>query len=147
MRVVDIVRSARPHRWVAGLFGLSAVWMLSPAVAQTPTEAAAERGAQRFERHCALCHGTDGKGFGPFLRQLKTKPPNLRLLAKNNGGCFPLERVYDVIDGRRMTPSHGTRDMPIWGEEFKALVPGESQTLVQGRILEIVMYLRSIQDE
>lgn len=146
MQVNHISARRAPHRWVAGLFGLAAVSLLPPAAAQTPTEAAAERGAQRFERHCALCHGQDGKGFGPFLRQLKTKPPNLRLLAKANGGCFPLERVYDVIDGRRMTPSHGTRDMPIWGEEFKALVPGESQTLVQGRILEIVMYLLSIQD-
>ncbi len=111
------------------------------------TAEVAARGGERFERHCALCHGKDARGFGPFLTNLKRKPPNLTLMAKKNGGCFPFERVYRIIDGRDMPASHGTRDMPIWGEQFKALVPGESETLVQGRILEIMLFLASIQAE
>ncbi|MCC7411775.1 MAG: hypothetical protein IT495_09090 [Gammaproteobacteria bacterium] len=103
-------------------------------------------GAKRFERHCALCHGKDAKGFGLYLSTLKTKPSNLTLLAKKNDGCFPFAELYRIIEGRDMSSSHGTREMPIWGEEFKAMVPGESETLVQGRILEILMFLDSIQE-
>ncbi|MCP5143915.1 MAG: cytochrome c [Gammaproteobacteria bacterium] len=111
----------------------------------SPSDDVIATGRLRFERNCALCHGTDGRGFGPFLTQLNKKPPDLRLLSRNNAGYFPLKRVYDAIDGRMLPSSHGTTQMPIWGETFKSTVAGGSETLVRGRILELIMYLESIQ--
>jgi hypothetical protein len=37
---------------------------------------------------------------------------DLTVLAKNNNGAFPYNRVYEMIDGRNSTiSSHGTREM------------------------------------
>ena len=46
-------------------------------------------GKLEFETHCASCHGTDAKGKGPFVSNLKVAPPDLTLLAKRNAGGFP----------------------------------------------------------
>ena len=40
------------------------------------------------------------------------------MLAKNNGGVFPVARVHEIIDGRLEVAAHGSRLMPVWGEEF-----------------------------
>ncbi len=34
------------------------------------------------------------------MMQLATKLPDLTMLASNNNGVFPFDRVYQVIDGR-----------------------------------------------
>lgn len=39
--------------------------------------------------------------------------PNLTLLAKNNGGVFPMLGVLQVIDGRSGVRAHGGV-MPLW---------------------------------
>ncbi len=49
------------------------------------------RGPDLYHAHCAACHGSDGKGNGPAAAALKTKPADLTVLAKNNGGKFPTE--------------------------------------------------------
>ncbi len=64
---------------------------------------------------CASCHGIDGKGDGPVSKQLKVAPTDLTVLAKKNGGVFPVSAVYEVIDGRKVIAAHGTREMPVWG--------------------------------
>jgi hypothetical protein len=55
--------------------------------------------------------------------------------------------VYGIIDGRNDIKAHGTRDMPIWGEEFRLQAGSSSiaQSEVRGRILELVYFLQSIQ--
>jgi hypothetical protein len=40
------------------------------------------------------------------------------VLSKNNNGVFPLNAVYEVIDGRKSIKAHGTREMPIWGLRY-----------------------------
>jgi hypothetical protein len=55
-----------------------------------------------------------------------------------------LRAVYDAIDGR-VPAAHGSRDMPIWGTAFKGYVASGSETLVRGRILELILYLESMQ--
>jgi mono/diheme cytochrome c family protein len=73
-----------------------------------------DSGKLEYESSCAACHGVDGRGNGPVSEQLKTHPADLTILAKNNNGVFPSDRVYQVIDGRSSTiGSHGTREMPI----------------------------------
>ena len=69
----------------------------------------ADLGKREYETKCAVCHGLDGKGLGPYAEQLKRKLPDLTLLARNNGGNFPANRTYDTIEGAGK--GHGTRDI------------------------------------
>ena len=96
-----------------------------------------------YESSCAACHGLNGKGDGPVSLELKTKPNDLTLLAKNNGGVFPTDVLYQIIDGRRTVRAHGTFEMPVWGLEFqRSAADGLS---ARNRIYAIIDYLRSIQ--
>ena len=47
------------------------------------------KGADLYSNYCAACHGTDAKGTGPLANLLKSKPADLTLIAKRNGGQFP----------------------------------------------------------
>ena len=99
-------------------------------------------GAFEYYRLCAVCHGEGGRGDGPMARVLKTPPPNLTLLAKNNGGHFPFLRVLEMIDGRSMIEAHGSRDMPIWGE---SLTRDYDQFIARTIELELMLHLNSLQ--
>lgn len=111
---------------------------------QAADSAVEKSGQARFEQYCAVCHGKSAKGDGPFANLMTTKPADLTMLAKNNGGEFPFGRVYDSIDGRNVLAAHGTRDMPIWGQEMKDKGLG-GETDLRGRLVETIVYLRSIQ--
>ncbi|MCC6707237.1 MAG: cytochrome C [Gammaproteobacteria bacterium] len=102
-------------------------------------------GKARFMESCAVCHGPQAVGDGPYAALLNKKPANLTLLAKNNGGTFPFNVVYDSIDGRGPSGAHGTKDMPVWGSNWKGANAQGAETAVRGRILEMIIYLRSIQ--
>ncbi len=111
-------------------------------------------GEREYTFKCAVCHGASGKGDGPYVESLKVAPTDLTLLEQKNGGQFPFERVFQVIDGRANIKAHGTRDMPIWGNEYtEEAIEYHSQVydilnaelFVQGRILSLITYLRSIQ--
>ncbi len=102
-------------------------------------------GKARFMENCAVCHGADAKGGGPFTTLLKSAPSDLTMLSQGNGGEFPFNRVYDAIDGRASVKgAHGSKDMPIWGGEWKGSSVA-AETAVRGQILEMIIYLRSIQ--
>ena len=91
------------------------------------------------------CHGIDAKGNGPVDRKaLKTRHADLTVLTKNNNGVFPYDMVYQVIDGRNSTiSSHGTREMPIWGNRF-----GPPQAFrFKERILAVIDYLKRVQEK
>ncbi len=77
------------------------------------------------------------------------KPADLTGLSKRNGGEFPFWRVYGIIDGRQRIQSHGPSEMPVWGERFKSEAVdkrADNRSLVAGRILGLVFYLRHIQE-
>jgi mono/diheme cytochrome c family protein len=119
-------------------------------------------GKAEFLSSCAPCHGSDGRGIGPVSAELKVRPPDLTMLAKQNNGVFPFNSVYEIIDGRKTVIAHGTRDMPIWGDRYapeptKALIPRPSENLlrlfydpeavVRMRILVVIDYLNRIQEK
>jgi mono/diheme cytochrome c family protein len=108
---------------------------------------AAERpdGAKLFHNHCAACHGAEGEGGGPVAAVMQTTVPNLRTLAKRNGGTFPTEAVTDYIDGRQTKAAHGDRQMPVWGDVFRGPEQGTSQRTVRERIDALVTFLKGIQ--
>lgn len=102
-------------------------------------------------RYCAVCHGKDGKGNGPYATLLKTKPANLTVLAKDNKGVFPTQRVIHSIYGREMIPAHGRPDMPVWGHRFaeasREAGSPVTNTVASERIHLIVQYLYKIQEK
>lgn len=129
------------------------------AAAQGPTErphlpvpVVIEPDAREFLNSCASCHGADGEGAGFLTRVFQgVDPGDLTQLAARNGGTFPTERVFAVIDGRHEVAAHGPRRMPVWGERYMTRAtadwgPDELNELrVRNRIHELVHYLQSIQ--
>ena len=104
------------------------------------------RGPDLFRAHCAPCHGSDGKGGGPVAVALKPKPADLTILAKNNGGKFPTERVRKFISGDDPSlTSHGSREMPIWGPIFHQIE--EDQDFGNVRLQNLIKYLETIQQK
>lgn len=101
-------------------------------------------GKDLFVQHCAACHGLDGKGEGPMAATLKKPPVNLTLLTKQNEGIFPRAEVLKFVDGERPIPSHGSREMPIWGEVFRR---EKSATEARMRIFALASYVESLQEK
>jgi len=104
------------------------------------------RGPDLFRAHCAACHGSDGKGNGPVAAALKTKPADLTILEKNNGGKFPTQRVQKFISGDEPSLlAHGSREMPVWGPIFHQIE--EDQDFGNVRLQNLIKYLQTIQEK
>jgi mono/diheme cytochrome c family protein len=106
---------------------------------------ATEMGKDLFRAYCATCHGVDGRGAGPMTSELRRLPPSLTSYAVRNGGVFPGEQVRRIVDGR-LVGSHGTSEMPVWGDAFKRTRDGLSEEAAKARIDAIVKYLEAIQE-
>jgi mono/diheme cytochrome c family protein len=107
-----------------------------------------------YKDNCASCHGASGKGDGPVQSFLVKPPSDLTRIAQRNGGKFPQELMWEVIDGRWSgdTGPHGSREMPGWGNEFKARAmtqpsdsPRTAEWSARNRIVSLLMYLETIQ--
>ena len=109
-------------------------------------------GQREYQSNCVACHGASGKGDGPVAQVLKVQVPDLTVMARKNGGVFPFARVYESIDGRVQYLAHGTRDMPIWGNTYKASgapehddYPYNAEFFVRSLILALIDYLNRMQ--
>lgn len=109
-------------------------------------------GESEYRLHCAACHGLTGRGDGPIGQILKTPAPNLALITERNGGKFPAQKIYDIIEGRSVVAAHGTRDMPLWGDRYRnepqPQTPDQATLAndqAQQRILSLVYYLATLQ--
>jgi Cytochrome c len=103
----------------------------------------ASSGKELYLDHCAACHGADGKGNGPAAPALETAPPDLTLLAKNNGGRFPSRYVVKILETNSGGAVHGSFEMPIWGPIFRKL--GPDPTSGHLRALNVTKYIESMQ--
>lgn len=141
-------------QWTVGLtlaVSMGAAWTAS--FAQTtgtrnpPLVIESVAGNDLFAFYCASCHGRGAGGDGPVARSLKVPPPDLRLLARHNRGKFPRSRVEAFVThgAGASAPAHGTNDMPVWGLVFKGL--GDTETLSEVRVANLVQYLESIQQK
>lgn len=122
----------------------------SQTAPKAPTEEAplpplirSTNGADLYRAYCASCHGVDAKGKGPAVPALKSKVPDLTVLAKNNGGQFPEARVRKAIMGDEVLAAHGSREMPIWGPIFHQIEWDVDRGNV--RLENLVKYLESVQ--
>ena len=109
------MKAARSAAFAAVL--LLATWLPFATHAAAPEKTL---GAREYENKCARCHGTAGKGDGWFTEFMKKPPPSLTRLSRDNAGVFPFDRVYQVIDGRKAVPAHGSREMPVWGDVYRS---------------------------
>lgn len=115
------------------------------------TKDAVKMGKNEYQRTCSLCHGIDAKGHGIYAFELNKAPTDLTQIKKRNNNTFPFSKLFRTIDGRDDNASHGTRMMPIWGQRFNSeswidTNPLNSETLVRGRIFELLLYLETIQE-
>lgn len=126
------------------IFALTAALLSSAAAAEDP-----ERGEQLFWMHCAACHGIEGRGNGPMAPAMLVLPRNLTLLALENDGVFPTERVVRRIDGTDPLISHGS-DMPVYGPFFAVDdTPTKTETgqpiMTSSPVVDLVAYLKTLQ--
>jgi len=111
-------------------------------------------GKREYQANCANCHGVGGKGDGPIADLLTKKSTDLTVLSKNNGGIFPIARLYEVIDGTKEVKIHGPRDMPVWGQEYSTKaaeyyrdVDYDPEVYVRARILALIDYIHRLQSK
>lgn len=109
-------------------------------------------GKHEYMSKCAVCHGVTGKGDGSYWELLKTRVPDITTISARNGGVFPAERLYQIIDGREMLKSHGPREMPIWGTDYSIEearyfgdAPYNPDVYVRVRILSLIDYIYTLQ--
>lgn len=116
--------------------------------------AGSDRAHQDFLELCADCHNADARGNGPLAKNLSKSPPDLTRIRARAHGVFDEKAVYDWILGLKMTESHGSREMPIWGDWLMDEAVEDSTSLdaarvaekqVEQRIMAIVKYLKTIQ--
>jgi mono/diheme cytochrome c family protein len=120
----------------------------APAAAQDEPlskQALQVAGSNNFDQYCVVCHGKDARGTGPLAASLKPKPADLTGLARRNGGSYPAELVFDVIDGAKKIKGHGGGDMPEWGAAFGKSSESNGKDGAKKRIETLVAFLETLQ--
>lgn len=136
---------------VGGAWAQSGSSGQSGAAQRSQERRGGDPGKREFESNCAACHGKGGQGDGSVVELLKRAPPDLTQLSRKNGGVFPIDRVYQTIEGGTVT-AHGSREMPIWGRDYRIQgaeyymdVPYDPEAYVRTRLLWLVEYLSRLQ--
>jgi len=113
-------------------------------------QAALTDGEDLYLELCAVCHGSGGKGDGPAAAAMTKPMPDLTVLAAKNEGKFPRDAVEDSITGESRVVSHGTIDMPIWGQIFEDAARSDWKAFrregqAKQRIFNLTEYLATLQ--
>lgn len=108
------------------------------------------RGARIYAENCAVCHGVDHRGTGPMAEILVIPPPDLTQIAARYRGVFPRVGVAWMIDGRDPLVAHGG-EMPVFGhilDDMSEVMtsPGGQTIITSPEMVDLVLYLESIQD-
>jgi mono/diheme cytochrome c family protein len=104
-------------------------------------------GEQLYRRFCASCHGLEGRGDGPVASTLRVEVPDLTRPVRRSLALEQRERIARIIDGRYIIGAHGTRIMPVWGEDLTRLEIGNpdaerSTEIIIGRLADYVAGLQ-----
>ena len=130
----------------ASLLLVAAVCSIGWAPSGWSADYVAMSGQDLYRRFCAACHGVEGRGDGPVAASLRVEVPDLTRPASRPGGV-DRERIARIIDGRYIIGAHGTRLMPVWGEDLSHLEIGNpdaerSSQVIIGRLAEYVTSLQ-----
>jgi len=109
--------------------------LLGAAGSAAAADYVAMSGQELYVRFCASCHGASGRGDGPVSQTLTVEVPDLTLIARRAKGAYPRDRIVRIIDGRHIIGAHGTRTMPVWGEDFSQLEIGNPEAERATRIV------------
>ncbi len=125
------------------------ILLLIATVAARAQDFSKYSGAQLYSRFCAACHGKEGLGDGVVAASFKVMVPDLTRIARRQGGAFPEEQIRRIIDGRKTLPPHGSREMPVWGFEFRTQNSDkpDPQRTTDEMVARLTDYLRSIQKQ
>jgi mono/diheme cytochrome c family protein len=131
--------------WVLAAIG---VLSATAVLAQEDNEEFAV-GKQEYLASCATCHGEAADGNGEIATMFKDRIPDLTGITKRNDGVFPLLKVIHAIDGRAVIRGHGN-PMPVFGNRYRAEATSGNailgaEAIARGRVLELALYLQSIQ--
>jgi mono/diheme cytochrome c family protein len=101
------------------LLGSGLLWSPAPALAQS--------GQDIFNNHCAMCHGTDGRGNGPAAAALNPPPADFHTASfwQNTSRAQITETIED---GRGQMPSFN-----LSPSQIKAVIDYMSQTFRPGK--------------
>jgi mono/diheme cytochrome c family protein len=126
---------------------LTALLLVSPFAASWSADYASLSGKDLYQRFCASCHGLDGRGKGPVASSFSIEVPDLTLFARRHGDRFDRELVERIIDGRHVLAAHGTRTMPVWGEDLSRANVGdpEAERVTRLVITRLADYLSQMQ--
>jgi mono/diheme cytochrome c family protein len=104
-------------------------------------------GEQLYRRFCASCHGVQGRGDGPVAASFRVEVPDLTQTGTRMHGTDVRDRIVRIIDGRYIIGAHGTRIMPVWGEDLARLEIGnpEAERASQIMIGRLADYVTSLQ--
>ena len=144
LRVLNLVfvRKAALLPYVSLVLGVAILLLLSTAEVSAQT---APTGKVDYQYFCAQCHGIDGAGN----KESDIPGPDLTHLSKENGGKFPLQRVYGVIDGSKRIAAHKRFwDMPLWGIYFREpqnVSEEASEAKAKSRMTDLVRYIQGLQ--
>lgn len=114
-----------PVHYVPRILSMVSMALLLGSGAAGAADYVAMSGKDLYGRFCASCHGETGRGDGPVSKAIAVEVPDLTLIARRNGGRFPRDRVERIIDGRHILGAHGTRTMPVWGEDLSRAALGD----------------------
>jgi hypothetical protein len=96
---------------------------------------AEERGGAHYQIFCSNCHGPNGRGDGPLVPLLRIVVTDLTRLARDSGGQFDAERVFNAIDGRHLVDGGTQKRMPVFSDNLEVRT-----------IIELVAFLKTIQE-
>lgn len=127
--------------WAVAALSLTVAACMVPVAEPIPT------GAEDFATYCAVCHGDDGKGTGPMVATLSSRPADLTKLARRNGGAFPATRVMSKIWG--YTDARASDVMPNFGPLLEGdLVPYDGgdgiRTPTPIRLVQLAEYVKGL---
>jgi mono/diheme cytochrome c family protein len=128
--------------------GRASVLLLIAGLAFASRATAADHpGKAVFDQYCASCHGVAADGTGPVAAEMKIAPSDLRKLATKYGEPLPKAKLREFVDGRQMVRSHGSADMPVWGEDLIRNAPptANAEFFKRGTIIVILDYIETLQ--
>ena len=137
------LRRAGPSAYASFVLNVAVLLLLSTA------KVSAQTGKIDYQNYCASCHGIDGGG-GKEVDIQGIQGPALTHLSQKNGGTFPFQEVYEVVDGRKKAAAHERLlSMPLWGVYFQpqGVSEGVSEAKVKSRITDLVSYIQSLQEK